>query len=380
MPSTVVVQLAALVSLSVQNAIYTLCRRFAFGVLRQHWSSASVLFTGELVKLLWAGSVVVSPHRSGEAYDGRAGLDRIVFLVQRSELMLVPAVIFFAMNLLSFVSLKRIDAATFTILAQGKIASTALCSVAMLGRRLSAHQWRALALLSIGQVLMNSEAFGHSSNGQAADRGEYVLGVAACLLEVTLSGFCSVYFERILKQHPQDIWDRNIQLAVHSMWLYAPLLLLNRGFAGWTWMAFAVSVLGALGGILVAVSVKVTSSIHKTFATGGAIVQTCLFGWLLLDGPMSIITVCGAACALLAIFNFTDPTSKPPAPPSSAVTPAPASAPASASAPALTPASAETFPERHHHSHQIRRTSPLRGGGGGTAEHTAPLLSGKDAR
>lgn len=312
-------KLGALVTLSVQNAVYTLCRRYAFGVRKEQWSSSSVLFAGELIKLVWAGAVIIARDSRGDAYDGRKGLSRVAFLVENSKLMMVPAVIFWAMNLLSYVALKRIDAATFTVLAQGKIASTAVCSVTMLGRTLSANQIRALALLAIGQVLMNSEAFEHSVSGEAGDSaqlGEYVIGAAACILEVILSGACSVYFEKILKKHKgRDIWDRNVQLAVHSLWLYAPLVAMGGGFQGWTVMALVVAVLGALGGILVAISVKITSSIHKTFATAGAIVQTCFFGWLLLGGPMSVATICGAGCALLAIFIYTDPTSQPPASP-----------------------------------------------------------------
>ena len=47
-------------------------------------------------------------------------------LVATSAQMLVPALIFLAMNLLSFVALRRISASAFTLIQQTKIIATAV--------------------------------------------------------------------------------------------------------------------------------------------------------------------------------------------------------------------------------------------------------------
>ena len=47
-------------------------------------------------------------------------------LVATSTQMLVPALIFLAMNLLSFVALRRISASAFTLIQQTKIIATAV--------------------------------------------------------------------------------------------------------------------------------------------------------------------------------------------------------------------------------------------------------------
>jgi hypothetical protein len=43
----------------------------------------------------------------------------------------------------------------------------------------------------------------------------FLVGIAAVVAEVTLSGFISVYFERVLKGTPAQrsltVWDRNVQ-------------------------------------------------------------------------------------------------------------------------------------------------------------------------
>ena len=61
-------------------------------------------------------------------------------------------------NNIIFFALSRIDAPTFQVLYQSKIVLTALLSVLMLGRRLSARQWLALLLLTVAVVAVEQES------------------------------------------------------------------------------------------------------------------------------------------------------------------------------------------------------------------------------
>ena len=56
-----------------------------------------------------------------------------------------------------------------------------------------------------------------------------LVGLGAVMLEAVLSGYASVYFERILKSNDVQlsVWDRNVQLAFHSTWMYSPIVLHN---------------------------------------------------------------------------------------------------------------------------------------------------------
>ena len=105
-----------------------------------------------------------------------------------------------------------------------------------------------------------------------------------------------------------------MQLSVLSIGLYLPLWIGDpdpfRGLSVWAWGVAILSeclvptlefytfvtsdaITVALGGLLVALSVKYANSILKTVAVSGAIVVNCVFGWLALDGPMGVSVVVG---------------------------------------------------------------------------------------
>ena len=50
----------------------------------------------------------------------------------------------------------------------------------------------------------------------------YAVGVVAVALDSLLSGFATVYFEKVLKTTVLTVWDRNLQLAFYSMLIYGP--------------------------------------------------------------------------------------------------------------------------------------------------------------
>ncbi|CAN0431030.1 unnamed protein product, partial [Hapterophycus canaliculatus] len=86
------------------------------GVLKETWSTSSVLMMGEVIKLVF--SVVMTLADSGSSSAEGTGIRKLCWLVRASAPMSIPAVVFWIMNLLSYVSLKRVDASTFTVCAQ----------------------------------------------------------------------------------------------------------------------------------------------------------------------------------------------------------------------------------------------------------------------
>ena len=75
--------------------------------------------------------------------------------------------------------------------------------------------------------------------------------------------------------------------------------------SGWSLITFIVACLGALGGILVALSVKYSDSIMKSIAVSGAIVLSGVGGYLFLDGPMTLPMALGSVAAIIATQNYT---------------------------------------------------------------------------
>ena len=61
----------------------------------------------------------------------------------------------------------------------------------------------------------------------------------------------------------------------------------------------------ALGGLLVAATLKYADAILKVLATAGSIVFSSLLGHLLLGGSMDIFVALGAFSTILAIANYT---------------------------------------------------------------------------
>lgn len=68
--------------------------------------------------------------------------------------MSVPSALFTVQNSLSFLALSHLDAATYQIMGQLKILTTALISVHILKKRLSNFKWFSLLILVAGVSLL----------------------------------------------------------------------------------------------------------------------------------------------------------------------------------------------------------------------------------
>merc|ERR1712110_593087 len=118
---------------------------------------------------------------------------------------------------------------------------------------------------------------------------------------VLISGFASVYFERVLKKDHggkaptataiDGIWVRNLQLYVSTVpatLIYALVSdreqILSQGFFyGYTPMVWVVVALQALGGQINAMIVNYTDNIVKMFAGGYVILAALLMEILLFQ-------------------------------------------------------------------------------------------------
>ena len=313
--------------LAVQNSSYTLIRRYGQGVLKEEASSQSILAVGEMLKGAFCLYMVLRDLRrartSGkhdEEVDAEepAALSSVSSVSKRLALtsapMAVPALIFLAMNLLSFVSLRRISASAFTLIQQSKLIFTAVLSRVLLGKTLSSVRWRALGTLLCAVLIICYETrpdlaakcvsvppagarSGATLHGAAAAAAtpqrqlsaneeeidevdvarraaDYAVGVAAVALEAALSGFSNVYFERVLKSTSVSLWERNVQLAGYSLLIYVPMALSVDAnlLHGWSVLTWLTAFLGALGGILIGLVINYMDSISKNLALTVAIV------------------------------------------------------------------------------------------------------------
>lgn len=307
-----------LILLCLQNACYTLVRKYS--TKYEDVSSKEILLVGEIIKVVFSIYVTLTDTDSSNSDAQGQGVSKLIWLVKHSGKMLILAGIYAAMNILSFVALQYIGAGEFTICAQLKILTTAGCSVLFLHTTLSNTKWRALAQLVLGCILVASPSFNQPSPVEGGENNLLYLqifGYAAVLTEVMLSGFASIYFEKVVKSTTEvvTIWERNFQLGLYSMIMYGAIILYENQFSAviperkifsnWSIITMLVSILGAAGGLLVAATLKYADSILKTLAAAGAICMSTVLGHYFLDGPLDLVIAIGAMVVILSIANYT---------------------------------------------------------------------------
>lgn len=290
--------------LCLQNSMFTILRRYSQGVLKEVYSKHEVLLVGEVIKMVFSAWMI-----TGTLPEGDTIVSRITYLIKKSRKMFVLAAIYGAMNILSYVSLRNIGAGIFTIFAQCKILTTATFSSIILKHKYSWAQWRAMVSLMLGVLLFTAPVW---NNLNVQDGGNAFVGTAAVLIEVTLSGFASIYFEKVIKTDPEQIgiWERNFQLALGSCPIYIMFIISNRGdeagfLGGWTPTAWILAFLGSAGGLLVALSIKYGDSILKTLATTGAIILSSVLDYAFLGGPLTPVMCIAGTQVIIAIANYT---------------------------------------------------------------------------
>lgn len=335
------IRVMVLLILCLQNSLFTVLRRYSLGIRQEKYSKYELLLVGEIVKILFSaymirGSLVGNkenatllslPSRtiadennnsSSTANNNINSLQRrLMYLVLTSRKMVVLAIIYGAMNILSLVSLRNIGAGMFTIFAQCKILTTACCSTLILRRHYSWTQWRALIGLSFGVLLFSEPIWGGSgvvvpTEKNTMNAASPLLGTLAVLVEVSLSGFASIYFEKVIKTDPLQlsIWERNFQLALGSVPVYVAFIVFEGGGkaglgGGWSMLSVTVALLGAAGGLLVALSIKYGDSILKTLATTGAIILSSILDHAFLGGPLTPTMMIAGVQVILSICNYT---------------------------------------------------------------------------
>jgi len=124
-----------------------LFRSYSRRTLHETYTPASVLLVAEVMKLTFSFFVIAEWR-----------LERLIFIFQTSTAAFLPATCYLVMNLLQYDALERLDAASFSVLSQLKVLTSALLSRWLLGRRLSVDQWRWLVVLVAGVTLIIYEA------------------------------------------------------------------------------------------------------------------------------------------------------------------------------------------------------------------------------
>ncbi|VDN95347.1 unnamed protein product [Brugia pahangi] len=230
----------------------------------------------------------------------------------------IPAFLYVVQNNLLFLSLSKLDAATYQVTYQLKILTTALFSVALLGKKLDSQKWISLLLLTIGIALVQlpkdlGKVTSLTAELSVSTDSERMVGLLAVIAACFSSGFAGVYFEKVLKGSSVSLWMRNLQLAFFSLfggflmvWFYDSKQINEYGFfQGYNSIIWIVVLLQAYGGLVVALVVKYADNILKGFAVSFSIVLSSLMSyWLLDDFQPSLIFAIGAMVVIFSTFFY----------------------------------------------------------------------------
>lgn len=197
---------------------------------------------------------------------------------------------------------------------QTKIITTAVFSVLMIGRRLSVVQWISLLLLFMGVILVQTPPPGKEDDVRA-QANTWLGFLVVCCISVT-SGFAGVYFERILKStNSLSVFARNLQLAFWTLLFSLIGMLFNNSgeilelgfFYGYTWVVWAIILISAFGGLLIAVVVKFTDNIAKGFATSISIIISCVISAIFFDFQVTTVFSIGATVVVASVLLYSEP-------------------------------------------------------------------------
>lgn len=362
--------------LVIQNAALVLLLRYSRvmpTVNGNRYFASTAVFLAEIVKFSFFMSmalyeIATSPQTNDTSTISELSgtLAKAVFTGDSWKLA-IPALLYSLQNTLQYVAASNLDAATFSVAYQLKIASTAIFGVILLGKALTGRRWASLGLLAVGVMIVQLGTIysqegsplsmkdlrdgvsfhaprsiwelrdaGNAAAGQlnkrmkrsatyegidedvaaANPRMNATIGLAAAVLSCLLSGSAGVYFEKILKSKDSlrtSVWVRNVQLSFYSLWpvLFLGVLfkdgehLASKGFfAGYNWIVFLLVLLQSVGGILVALSLKYGDSEARSFTTSAASVIIIVVSALLLEFPTHLSFLLGTLVTLAAAFIY----------------------------------------------------------------------------
>ena len=308
------VAIAALAALVLQNAFNFIVMRVA-RITAPQVVPGTVVLASEIFKLVGAG--VLACVLEGKTIASLiASIRHNIFGDVRQMLKLaVPAALYVVQNNALLVASGALDAGTVQVLSQMKVLTTALAAAVVLGTRYSKPQLAALALLFVGGVTVQSHALAAKpvksvANDQQASLSP-MLGLLAVLVAVACSGSAGVWFERMLKREGggAGVWERNVHMALLSIPItgmaaftsaeHRATVMQAGLFGGWNYWVVASVLLSAGGGLLVALVVKHTSNIAKSFATGISTVLTSVISVVFLGTQLGWEFPLGALLILL---------------------------------------------------------------------------------
>ncbi|XP_055895936.1 probable UDP-sugar transporter protein SLC35A4 [Biomphalaria glabrata] len=231
----------------------------------------------------------------------------------------LPALCYAVNNNLAVFMQTQMDPATYMILGNLKIVTTAILYKIIINKKFSDIQWLAICLLTIGGII-NSIAALKGKTLALSEIHTTFLGLAILLCYCFISGFAGVYTEYILKKNLElSVFYQNVLLYTFGVmfnlicWLvqaYQKYVSTNQNyfdiFHGYSLYTWTVIITQAMTGILFSLIMKYNSNIVRLFIIAAAPFVTTALSYYLFDLHIHSEFVISAFFILIAalIYNY----------------------------------------------------------------------------
>jgi len=358
----------ALSALVVQNALLELAMRYSrvHADPRHLYLATTAVVSSEVIKLVCASLLLLHECHGSVVAWGRTVWTECVVDWATMLRLLIPSILYTLQNNLAFVASTHLSLATFQVLYQFKIVTTAALTVLFLGKHLTVRQWFAILLLTAGvaavqltsinvkdtitshvaapilhawldpnttnevnvtvrhlraEPVVVRESVSDSSTDSVTEWGSLpatTVGFVAVMAACVTSGFAGVYFEKVLKGSNASIWLRNIQLACIGIVFGLAGVYSQDGdrvradgfFHGYTPVTWLVVILQACGGLIVAMVVKHADNVLKGFATSVSILISCVASTLVFGTILPPMFLLGTFFVVSSVVLYSWSESK----------------------------------------------------------------------
>tara|TARA_B100001989_G_C24546327_1_gene471045 strand:+ start:1712 stop:2464 length:753 start_codon:yes stop_codon:yes gene_type:complete len=183
----------------------------------------------------------------------------------KEKMIILPALMFIVMNIVSYNLVSEISATTYVMLMQLKLPATCIISYLTLQKKFTNQKIFSVFLVCICSINICNEK-------QVTKHYITITNIIFALSEVILSSICSIYLQKIFREK-QTIWIRNVELCIFSIPFYIFIIFHSENTFVTTRTGLLFSLLASCGGILVALSLLYCGAVGKTLVSSASLVM-----------------------------------------------------------------------------------------------------------
>jgi len=310
------------IMLVVQNTALGIVSKFSRVATGPKYNPGTVILLVEVLKFVLCFLVVLKVKHGNMLAALQSLREEVFYDTKGIKKMVVLAVLYAMQNIVALFAYDYVDVATYQIVYQLKIITTAMFMIVLLNRRFSTVQWCAMLTLMVGVAVCSySRLPATTASISAAKESRKFIGVCIVLGLAVNSGLAAAYFERVMKSHKSNalvqtldpLWVRNLQLSAVSIAVTLFDLVRNFDsvssngfFHGFHSMVWGVIFLQAVGGLTIAAVVRFSDNVVKNFGTSFSLIFSCIISNYMFDQTATFMFYLGVFLVVVSVFIYGD--------------------------------------------------------------------------